>query len=110
MTCKYNNCSELDTVYCNAQVTPNININAFAGVNVGNVLLIVPDNSLDDYKNHSVWGKFWVDSETDIVPIIHDKSRSYVAYNLNGRKISTPEKGINIIRYSDGTNRKVLIK
>ncbi len=31
-------------------------------------------------------------------------------YDLNGRKLNTPQKGINIIRYSDGTARKVLIK
>ena len=31
-------------------------------------------------------------------------------YDLNGRKLSAPQKGINIIRYSDGTSKKVLIK
>lgn len=31
-------------------------------------------------------------------------------YDLNGRKLAEPQKGINIIRYSDGTSRKVLIK
>ena len=31
-------------------------------------------------------------------------------YNLSGRMIDKPQKGINIIRYSDGTTRKVLIK
>lgn len=30
--------------------------------------------------------------------------------DLSGRKIAKPQKGINIIRYSDGTTRKVLIK
>ena len=31
-------------------------------------------------------------------------------YDLSGRKIDKPQKGINIIRYSDGTTRKVLVK
>ena len=31
-------------------------------------------------------------------------------YDLNGRKLAAPLKGINIIRYSDGTSRKVLVK
>ena len=31
-------------------------------------------------------------------------------YDLNGRKLDEPQKGINIIRYSDGTSRKVLVK
>ena len=31
-------------------------------------------------------------------------------YSLDGKKLSKPQKGLNIIRYSDGTTRKVLIK
>ena len=31
-------------------------------------------------------------------------------YDLSGRKLDKPQKGINIIRYSDGTTRKVLVK
>lgn len=30
-------------------------------------------------------------------------------YTLDGRRISTPQPGINIVRYSDGTARKVLV-
>ena len=31
-------------------------------------------------------------------------------YDLNGRKLSSSQKGLNIIRYSDGTSRKVMVK
>ena len=31
-------------------------------------------------------------------------------YDIQGRKIANPQKGINIIRYSDGSTRKVMIK
>ena len=31
-------------------------------------------------------------------------------YDLNGRKLAGPQKGINIIRYSNGTSKKVLLK
>ena len=31
-------------------------------------------------------------------------------YDIQGRKLDKPQKGINIIRYSDGTSRKVLVK
>ena len=31
-------------------------------------------------------------------------------YTVDGRMISVPEKGINIVRYSDGTVRKVVVK
>ena len=29
---------------------------------------------------------------------------------LRSRKLSAPQKGFNIIRYSDGSSRKVLVK
>ena len=31
-------------------------------------------------------------------------------YDLNGRKLAAPQKGVNIIRHSDGTTRKELLK
>ena len=31
-------------------------------------------------------------------------------FNLAGQRVGKPQKGINIIRYSDGTSKKVLIK
>ena len=31
-------------------------------------------------------------------------------YDIQGCKLSAPQKGVNIIRYSDGTTRKVLVK
>ena len=40
--------------------------------------------------------------ESDLGKIIH--------YNLNGRRLSSLTKGINIIRQGDGTTRKVIVK
>ena len=31
-------------------------------------------------------------------------------YDMSGRKIDTPKRGVNIIRYTDGTTRKVFVK
>ena len=31
-------------------------------------------------------------------------------YTIDGRQVSEPVKGINIIRYSDGSTRKVFVK
>ena len=33
-----------------------------------------------------------------------------VWYSLDGKKLGKPHKGINILRYFDGTARKVLVK
>ena len=39
----------------------------------------------------------------------HSPQTDYI-YDLQGRKLSAPQKGLNIIRMSDGTTRKVMIK
>lgn len=47
---------------------------------------------------------------TGIDEISTDLQNSNILYDLNGRKLSSPQKGINIIRMSDGTTRKMMIK
>lgn len=39
-------------------------------------------------------------------------SHSYTAgiYDLNGRKLDSPQRGVNIIRFEDGTVKKILVK
>lgn len=36
--------------------------------------------------------------------------REVARYNLSGQQLHAPQKGINIIRYADGTTRKVVVK
>ena len=52
---------------------------------------------------------------TDIVDGIRNvsedsNSTSYTIYDLQGRMIAKPQKGINIIHFKDGTKKKVLVK
>ena len=44
----------------------------------------------------------------NLTPVFSKGERK--VYDLNGRKLSAPQKGINIIRMSDGTTRKVMIR
>ena len=41
---------------------------------------------------------------------ISDDVTGIARYDIHGRKIAKPQKGINIIRYPDGTIRKMMIK
>lgn len=50
------------------------------------------------------------DFETGISSVGSDDNTPVALYSLDGRKVSTVEKGINIIRMSDGTVKKILIK
>ena len=39
-----------------------------------------------------------------------DKSVAMQYYSLDGKKLSAPQKGINVVKMSDGTSKKVLVK
>ncbi|MCR5078037.1 MAG: DUF4465 domain-containing protein [Prevotella sp.] len=44
--------------------------------------------------------------KSDTTGKLHEVAR----YNLNGEKLESPQKGINLIKMSDGTTRKILVK
>lgn len=47
----------------------------------------------------------------DVSPVMSDTNRKEIGiFNLDGKRISTLKKGINIIKYSDGTTKKVIVK
>ena len=48
--------------------------------------------------------------EDAIVDVKADDVEETGYYDLQGRKQSAPQKGFNIIRYSDGTSKKVFVK
>ncbi|MCR5534002.1 MAG: leucine-rich repeat protein [Bacteroidaceae bacterium] len=53
--------------------------------------------------------------DPDVLDSVDGTTSSYgvseiARYDLNGRKLSAPQRGINIIRMSDGTTRKVQVK
>lgn len=45
---------------------------------------------------------------TDIKKPINDKRYTDAIYNMNGRKVKKPQKGIYILRSSDGSSKKVI--
>ena len=110
----FEGCTNLQEIYCNAGQTPEVESDAFDNVDVNFVMLVVPDNSAEEYKAHPVWGLFWIETPTSIkeieifTPALSKGEGDW--YDLSGRKIDEPRKGINIIRYFDGTSRKVLMK
>lgn len=72
--------------------------------------LYVPKESLEEYKKADVWKDFWniegYDFTTGIsVPTVDKANKPNVIYDLQGRKLSKPQKGINIIN-----GKKVVVK
>ena len=47
----------------------------------------------------------------DVSPILSETDKKAIGFfDLNGKRISTLEKGVNIIKYSDDTTKKVIVK
>ena len=81
--------------------------------------LHVPESSLELYKNESPWSEFGkIVALTDEDPnptglqslYIENNPYATARYTVDGRRISQPQRGLNIIRMSDGTTKKVLVK
>ena len=76
--------------------------------------LYVPTGSKEAYQAANFWKDFMniveIDDPDGISSSTMDELENTSIYDLNGRKLDKPQRGINIIRMSDGTSRKVLIK
>lgn len=82
-------------------------------VPVDNVTLHVPAGSKEAYSNTYPWSIFTniVEDATAIKNIIKaDGAKTHDAYNLKGQCFTKPQRGVNIIRFNDGTTKKVLLK
>lgn len=80
-----------------------------------NIVVTVPMGSLELYQQAKGWKNFWELREADtsgIDDITADSSEKTEIgrYDLFGRKVSDSQKGFVIIKYSDGSTKKTLIK
>lgn len=79
-----------------------------------NTIVRVPYEALDAYRSHPVWGIFWNLQGFDasgVDDFESDDSLKTVVdrYDLNGKHINEDYKGIAIIRFSDGSTKKVVL-
>ena len=62
---------------------------------------------LEDYS--TIFVKFVYADPTGISNSIVTKEKNVVGYyNINGQRLDGLQKGVNIVRYSDGTSTKIL--
>ena len=108
----------MEDVYCYAEIVPNTHDAVFGLSYVNYATLHAPEASLQAYKSSNTWSKF-----ADIVPLTesdpkptgivghYNNTRSAIAYySLDGKHLSAPRKGVNIIIMSDGSVLKKVIK
>ena len=107
-------CSELTQIYV-SWVTPlSIPADVFEEVDTQNCTLYVPEGTLDKYKSADVWKDFGNIVEYDVTGIDNPSAGNGAVetarYSANGQRVAAPVKGLNIVKYSDGSTRKVVVK
>ena len=106
-------CSGLTSIYVYAEKVPRIGRYAFEGCVSRKCTLYVPKGTYDNYRL-SEFGYFENIVEFDATGIDKTTTSTDVEevsrYSLNGQRLAVPVKGLNIVKYSDGTARKVVVK
>ncbi|MBQ7635122.1 MAG: leucine-rich repeat domain-containing protein, partial [Bacteroidaceae bacterium] len=115
-------CSGLTNVYALRDEPDQYNCNASAfsdNVPTATCILHVPMGSKAVYAATAPWSSFENIVEEDLTPVRQvtlseqaGKAPAATCYDLQGRPIiGTPQRGqVVILRYSDGTSRKVIVK
>ena len=110
----FSGCSGLTSIYVYAEKVPRIDSYAFAGVDAKKCTLYVPMGTRDDYRL-SVFGDYFenivefeatgIDKTTTSTDV-----EEVVRYSVNGQRLVGPTKGLNIVKYSDGSVKKVVVE
>lgn len=79
------------------------------------VTLYVPKGTKALYESTDGWRQFFNiqegDPTTGIVSTKDDVNKVEVSrYDIKGQRLNAPRKGINIVRYSDGTTEKIVVR
>ena len=107
------NCSGLTSIYVYAEKMPKLRTNMFDGCDAKKCTVYVPKGTYDDYWL-SEFGYFENIVEfdpTDINNVItSNDAKELSRYSLNGQRLSAPTNGLNIVKYSDGSVKKVVVQ
>lgn len=108
----FQNCRDLTSVYVSWSV-PHSASSAFSGADISKSTLYVPQGTEQDYWLFSVWGDFGKIVEYDPTGInkvtTSNDAKELSRYSVNGQRLATPTKGLNIVKYSDGSVKKVVV-
>ena len=106
-------CSGLTSIYVYPEKVPIQGRGVFSGCDAKNCKVYVPTGTYDDYWL-SEFGYF--DNIVEFDPAGIDKvttsndAKELSRYSVNGQRLSAPAKGLNIVKYSDGSVKKVVVQ
>ena len=110
----FKGCSGLTSIYVYAEKVPKIGSYVFAGIDAKKCTLYVPMGTRDDYWLSDFGDYFENIVEFEATGIDKTTTSTDVEevarYSVNGQRLSAPTKGLNIVKYSDGSVKKVAVR
>lgn len=114
----FDKCDNLETVVSLIQRVFDTNSNVFTRTAYINCTLYVPVGTAYKYRGAEGWKEFYRIEDgipagiEDVYaePSEREPEVSIARYNMNGQLIPTSQKGVNILRMSDGSVKKVFVK
>ena len=109
----FSGCSGLTSIYVYAEKMPKLGTGMFNGCDAKKCTVYVPKGTYDDYWL-SEFGYFENIVEFDPTGINNvitsNDAKELSRYSLNGQRLSAPTKGLNIVKYSDGSVKKIAVQ
>ena len=109
----FSGCSGLTSIYVYAEKLPNMGNDVFDGCDAKKCTVYVPKGTYDDYW-HSEFGYFENIVEFEATGINNvvtsNDAKELSRYSVNGQRLSAPAKGLNIVKYSDGSVKKIAVQ
>ena len=110
----FKHCSGLTSIYVYMEKLPETGSNLFLGCDEKNCTVYVPKGTGDAYFRSAEFGYFYNIVEFDATGIDKVATSANVKevsrYSANGQRLSAPAKGLNIVKYSDGSVKKVVVQ
>ena len=109
----FSDCTALTKLEAHSATPPACGTEALDDINKWNCTLYVPKESLPAYQAADQWKEFFFIKEKEITGIQKTPAtaevRETARYSADGKRLNAPVKGLNIVRYSDGSVRKVIV-
>ena len=106
----------LEEMYCYVEEVPSIHYDVLAYIPFHTAILYVPASALDAYKTTYPWNYFLTilplpgGDPSGVGRVETSQADKMEYYTIDGTHARHPSKGLNIIRRSDGTIKKVVVK
>lgn len=104
----FDGCTLVSSLYLQHTTPPNFS----SSFDKDKVTVYIPQGTYNDYWLTN-WGNFKL-MEYDVTGIENIKSSENAEelsrFSVNGQRLDAPQKGINIIKMSDGSVKKVVVK